>query len=559
MLNVNSFSFNNYLSGQKSSSLNGRKAVLTNEDAKKDQTLNAENSAKKKNPDKLSIFYCNDIHGSSDQISGLVNAAKNFWQNAPKKDASTMILSAGDNCSGADISKNKFIFDLLQNSMKVEYSAVGNHEADSASMGFSETVKDKNIKFIATNVEFDDNNPMKDVVKKSQIVEKDGVKYGIIGTMPIDFESVTKKEVQEGIDVEDYDDTIECLQEEIDKLKKQGVNRIILLSHTGYDIDKELAKNLDGVDIIVGGHSHSVVEGVKEGDNFLKSKSNEPVVITQAGENAKYFGILDVEFDNNGVIKNVSNTLTETNNQKKSPVIEYIKSKEMGDSPKVGTIKEIDPMPANRRIEPCAWTCMMADSMKEELGGDIALINSANIRKVPMQGTLSERDVSESAPMKNNLIRAKITQKQLVEAVGNAAKSTMQASDGYPGLLQGSGFSYKIDDSGNLLEMNIVDKEGNKTPIDIKNPSENITYNAIYDTFTAQADGETPELAPKFGFEEFQFDKDKTMMDYISKLPDKDNLKVVSDNRIEIQKTSQPKQQGNNTRKFLDLTTPKAS
>ena len=61
------------------------------------------------------------------------------------------------------------------------------------------------------------------------------------------------------------------------------------------------------------------------------------------------------------------------------------------------------------------------------------------------------------------------------------------------------------------------------------------------------------------GFEEFQFDKDKTMMDYISKLPDKDNLKVVSDNRIEIQKTSQPKQQGNNTRKFLDLTTPKAS
>ena len=56
----------------------------------------------------------------------------------------------------------------------------------------------------------------------------------------------------------------------------------------------------------------------------------------------------------------------------------------------------------------------MADSMKNELGTDIAIINSANIRKVPQIGTITENDITESAPMKNKLIKTKLTQKQLV-------------------------------------------------------------------------------------------------------------------------------------------------
>ncbi len=498
-----------------------------------------QSSAKKHQTDKntLKIYYYNDTHGNSDSIAGIVSAAKNF-KNA-NKDKPFFVLSAGDNVSGGDVEKNGFIEDIMQNIMGVDASAVGNHEVDAASGGFYDTATKRNIKFVATNAEFDDDNKMNEFVKKSLVMERGGVKYGFVGTMPLDFTSCTKDNAQEGIKVLDFDSTVKALQKEIDNLKAQGINRIIMLAHTGYDTDKKLVQNLDGLDVVIGGHTHVVVDGAKEGENLLKSKSGEPVLITQAGENGKLYGIADIKFDDKGVIKDVSNTVYASPLREKSPIIEYIKSQNLGKSPKIGVLKEADPLPENRRIEPCGWTLTMADAMKEELGTDIAIINSANIRKVPKIGTLTERDVQESAPMKNRLIKAKITQKQLVDAVQNAARQTLTTEEGCPGLIQGSGFGYKVDGKGNLLEMNLIDKQGNKTPIDFKNPSDQITYLAAYDDFTAKADGETPELAPKFGIDQkFDYDKDKTMCDYLLKMSNRENLKIVNDGRIQIQKTS---------------------
>ena len=492
---------------------------------------------------KLSIYYYNDTHGNSDQMSEVLFNAKDFKENSKDKDV--LVLSGGDNCSGGDYKKNEFIFDLMQNIMGIDASTIGNHEIDAGFEGFLKAHEGKNFPFVATNVEFDDDNPMKDTVKKSVIKEKNGVKYGIVGTMPIDFASCTKEEAQKGIHVMDFDSTVKALQDEINNLKSQGVNRIILLSHVGYDTDKKLAQNLDGVDIIIGGHTHSVVEGAKENENLVKSKSDEPVIITQGGENGQYFGVLDIEFNSEGKIVSVNNNLTPTTNREKNPAIEYIKSQNLGKSPHVGTIKVSEEMPANRRIVPNGWIELMADSMKNELDCQIALINSANLRKIPKAGNLTQADVTESSPMKNKLLKTKLTQKQLTEAIKNASKATMTSPDGYPGLLQGSGFTYKIDDTGELLELKVEGKA-----VDINNPSEKITYSAVYDNFVAKADGETPELAPKFKSQEFDFDKDKTMSDYISKLPNKENLEIKPDGRLEIVQTSKEKQKDNNTRKI---------
>lgn len=91
---------------------------------------------------------------------------------------------------------------------------------------------------------------------------------------------------------------------------------------------------------------------------------------------------MDVEFDENGVPVSAENNLIQTN-QDKNVVLSYIKDAALGKSPKVAMAEDIDPMPDNRRITPCAWTLLMADAMKNELGADIAFINAANTRKVP--------------------------------------------------------------------------------------------------------------------------------------------------------------------------------
>ena len=530
MLNVNSVNFQNFISSTK---------------------------PKIQNKNKLSIYYYNDTHGNSDQMAGIVEAAKDFKKH--KKDSAHFVLSSGDNVSGADEKKNSYIFDLMQNIMQVDVSATGNHELDGGADSFEKALKGKNIPFVVTNAEFDDDSPMGEITKKSVIKEQNGIKYGFIGAMPIDIEKCTKEKAREGVKVMDFDDTIEALQEEINKLKQQGVNRIILLSHTGNETEKELAKNLDGVDIIMGGHSHTVIDGLKQGENLLTSKSNEPVIITQAGENGKYYGLLDVEFDDNGVVKKANNTLVKSPQSEKSPILEYIKEQNLGKSPTVAILTKSVNMPKNRRIEPNAWTNLVADSMKSELDCDIAIINSANIRKMPKAGNLTQRDITETAPMKNKLLKTKVTQKQIVEAIKTAAKESMTSDGGEPGLLQVSGLTYKINDKGDLLEMNFVDKNGNKTPIDINNPSDSITYTAAYDDFVARKDGEYPLMAPKFDTEHFDFDKDTTAINYISKLKNKENLELIDDKRIEILKTSQPQLSNNNNQKFLDLTVPKAS
>ncbi|MBQ7286536.1 MAG: 5'-nucleotidase C-terminal domain-containing protein, partial [Candidatus Gastranaerophilales bacterium] len=324
----------------------------------------------------------------------------------------------------------------------------------------------------------------------------------------------------------------------------------------GYENDVKIAKELSGVDIIIGGHSHRVVEGAND-QNVVQSKTGEPVVITQAGENGKYYGILDVEFDANGVLSKISNQLTSISS-KKSPVVEYIKKQKLGDSPTVGVVKEIDEMPANRRIAPHGWGNLIVDSMRAELDTEIALLNAANIRKVPSQGSLTQRDITESVPMKNRLIKTKLTQKQLVEAIKSASKS-ISGESGEPGLLYASGVEYKINEKGELLELSVIDKKGNKSKVDINNPSESITYVAAYDDFTMRADGEYPELAPKFEVQYFDYDKDTTAINYINKMSDKNNLNFIDDKRLEIVQTSQQKQQDNNNQKFLNLTVPKAS
>lgn len=511
------------------------------------------------NTNKLSIYYYNDTHGNSDEILGVINGARKFKNDEGTRDSVSFVLSAGDNYSGANVKKNKFFVDLMQNIIGVDASAIGNHEMDGGSDGFCKAAKGKKVDFIASNVVLDKNNPMSDVIKKSMIIERQGMRIGLVGSMPLDLEMVSKSDNIKDIKVLPFDETVNAIQNEINKLKEMKIDKVILLSHTGYEEDKKLASSLDGVDIIVGGHTHTVVNGAKSGENIVPSKSGEPVLIVQGGENGKYYGIINAEFNKNGVLKTAENTLYRSPIRKKSPIIEHIKVQNLGKSPKVGTITKIDPMPANRRIEHCPWTSTLADAMKEELGADIALINSANVRKVPQTGLLTENDISESVPMKNKLLKTKITQKQLTNAIKNSAKTTMSHHEGVPGLLQVSGLKYKIDTDGNLLELNFVDKNGKISPINIANPSDDIVYTVIYDDFAAKEHGEYPELFPQFEVQHFNFDKDKTMIDYLNKKHDKEHLEFNDDKRIEIVKTSKQKQENNSSQRFLNLTCPKVS
>ena len=92
-------------------------------------------------------------------------------------------------------------------------------------------------------------------VEKSYIQEVNGNKYGIIGVSPVDlFSRLKYGKLFEDLKIDGIESTIKDVQTEVNKLKEQGVNRIILLSHVGFGYDQKIAKETEGIDIILGGH-----------------------------------------------------------------------------------------------------------------------------------------------------------------------------------------------------------------------------------------------------------------------------------------------------------------
>ncbi len=501
------------------------------------QNANVQNT--KTNKAKLSLFFVNDMHGHIDNMTNILGASKQFDKDAKAKGADTLKLSAGDNYAGGDIQRNSLMVKFL-NFIGIEASAVGNHEFDTTATKFYDLKKNAKTKFLAANANTPSGSKFYNNIEKSTIIEKNGNKYGIVGLMPMDLETVaSKKDGLEGIKPYNLEDSAKAVQAEIDKLRAQGINKIILLSHIGIDKDKEIIPMLDGVDIVQGGHSHSLTPELKDGNNILKSKSGEPVVLIQAGENGKYAGVLDVEFDENGIITTASMDINKAQLEK-SPVLEFIKTSVLGKSPEVATLKSIDPIPENRRIVPCAWTNLLCDSMKVELNTDIAFVNAANTRKVPKPGIITERDITEATPLRNTLMVSNMTEKEIVRVIKEAAKTSLSHQTGEPGIMHTSGLSYKVTSDGNLLEMAFVDKNGNKMPIDINNPKEDKFYTVAHDSFVAEPrdNMEYPGMAisehKNQNVQKFSFDKDKTAADYLRKMPNKDDLIITDDHRIEI-------------------------
>ncbi|MFP3338726.1 hypothetical protein R0J91_12145, partial [Micrococcus sp. SIMBA_131] len=98
-------------------------------------------------------------------------------------------------------------------------------------------------------------------------------------------------------------DTISFLshQEQAEKkvkmLQDKGVNKIIALTHLGKSVEVELAKTVEGIDVVVGGHSHTKIEEAVVVDTF-----EDPTLVVQANEYSKYLGDLEVTFDSEGVL-----------------------------------------------------------------------------------------------------------------------------------------------------------------------------------------------------------------------------------------------------------------
>ena len=331
------------------------------------QPANNSYLGEKQNKDnyQLSVGYINDTHGQINNqlriLSGLEGDIR---------------LSAGDDQIGSE--KNhatnaaaaKFL-----DAAKIFARAIGNHEMDTTTQDFCDLNKNHKSQLLAINFREKENRPDKTdfnkLKKDSTIAEIKGEKIGIIGACPNDlYERVNDPLYIKDCELDTYQTTLQKIKNEISKFKEQGINKIFLLSHLGHSKNKYIAKNIEGIDVIIGGHSHELLKDIKEGENLLYSPNGEPVIITQAGKDGHHFGLLNLEFNKDGVITKAQNNIQKTHLYPKSYAHEYIANQILGPTEIVGEVSNVLPPPENVYVSENPHANFVCDILREMTDSD---------------------------------------------------------------------------------------------------------------------------------------------------------------------------------------------
>ena len=470
----------------------------------------------------LSVGYINDTHGHTNNMIRILSGIKGDLR-----------LSAGDNDIGDE--KNQTVHKATTkflNMAKIKASALGNHEIDTTQKDCIDSIERFNGEMLSINYKKEPlETQSKDDVEKlgraeldkhlknSTIVEVKGEKIGLIGASPMDMlERLTHPNYYTDSYIDELDLTIEEIQDEVNELKQQGINKIILLSHLGNKRDQIVAQNIEGIDVIVGGHSHELIKGIKEGENLFYTESGEPVIITQAGRDGNYFGELKLTFNKDGVITKAQNNVAETRYFNKTLVNQYIFDDILGKPETVGYIRKAPPPPTSL-IEENPHANFVCDVMKEETNSDIAIWQHGGVRSFFHEGPINSSEVKDMSPFLDYIVIADVSEKKIVDMFKDAIENSYKSSAKKPGLLAVSGLKYTIDPKkGKLTEMSYIDKNGEDHDIDVENPSETKTYRVVADEFLMSANADYKMMASEEEYvEHFQFDKDYLVCQYLKK------------------------------------------
>ncbi len=263
------------------------------------------------------IFHTNDVHGRLTEST----AKYNEWMGLEKIATYTknhkhdLLIDAGDLFQGLPISNldNGQTATNISNYMGYDFKGIGNHEFDFGLDNLKKltglNTKDKNdINYLANNIKLKSDNSL--LFKPYEITNLlDGTKIGVIGVATPETATKTHPKNITGIE---FTNPINETKASVEELTKQGIDIIIAISHLGLDPTSEftsekLANEVDGLDIIIDGHSHTTLENGK-----IISKTGQPnnTFIAQTGSYTQNLGQINFELsDDKKSLKNVDISL----------------------------------------------------------------------------------------------------------------------------------------------------------------------------------------------------------------------------------------------------------
>jgi len=430
-------------------------------------------------PFNITILHTNDIHGRLENVikgdNGIARIAtlvEQIRDEAALEGRFVLLLDAGDATHGtllANYFEGKPVIDVM-NTMGYDAMEIGNHDFNYGQAGLAERAAQANFPLLCANVVETATGMVPSYLTPYVIKEVGGRRIAIFGLITPETPWVTHPKNVVGLT---FLDPIETAKQLVPKLRPKA-DVIIALTHIGYPMDRNLAENVEGISVIVGGHSHTkIVTPENIGDT----------IIVQAWEYGKVLGRLDLtlsvqslpdthdqrwhRWHRSAVTSFSGELIPNTTSIPRDPAVQgiidnYLAILGTEMSRVVGrTLVDLDgrrwsaPIPGLQGIrrEEKNVGNLVADMMRWASEGEaqIAFNNGGGIRwhKLFPAGDITYKDVYELLPFTNTLVMMDLTGSQIRQALENSVKNThlQGAASEFGGFLQISGMTFEYDNS----------------------------------------------------------------------------------------------------------------
>lgn len=414
----------------------------------------------------LTVLHTNDFHARFEPISAFdsgCSAADNTEgkcfggtarlitavAEARARSNNSILVDGGDQFQGTlfyTYYKGKVAAEFM-NKLGYDAMTVGNHEFDDGPevlRGFMDAV---NFPILMSNADVSAEPLLAGKLAKSTVIERGGEKIGLIGLTPED----THELASPGKNIT-FGDPVAAVQGEVDKLTAEGVNKIIVLSHSGYTVDLRVAAETTGVDIIVGGHTNTLLSNTIEGAAGPYPTMVNNTAILSAYAYGKFLGELNVTFNDAGEITEAvgeplimdaavaEDSDTVARIAELAVPLEEIRQKVVAQS-----AEAIDGSRDNCRAVECQMGNLVADAMLDRVasqGVTIAIANGGGLRSSIDAGDVTMGEVLTVLPFQNTLSTFQAAGATIVAALENGVS---KIEEGAGRFAQVAGLKYTFD------------------------------------------------------------------------------------------------------------------
>ena len=371
---------------------------------------------------KLTILHSNDLHGDflaeriDEKLIGGVSMLSGYVGKVRAEEQNTIYCIAGDMFRGSVIdSEFRGISTIeIMNMLSPDVVTIGNHEIDYGIAHLLFLEKCAKFPIINANMHITTNNAR--LFKSHHILEIDGMKILFIGILTETVLSMAKKEALIGSLV-DIHDAVTEVERICNAYHSADIDCTVLLTHIGFEEDKLLAARLDpslGIDIIIGGHSHTYLEQPERVNGIL---------IAQAGTGTDQIGRFDLEIDTkSGSVRSFawkSIPITDEHCPRDSALEAILNPYKLEAEKKYGRVVTR----LKRRLTHPSWYQetelggLLADILQESLRLDMMLVGSGSIRVSEIGPIVLFSDLTECLPYDDSAIALWVTGAQLKKMI----------------------------------------------------------------------------------------------------------------------------------------------